>query len=352
MASKDRCGNATCIKSADLGSLPKCSRCRKVAYCSRECQLAVWPTHKQFCVRPNYIIKFHLAPEDISEPPVTRTLSCPAHAAFYMLHMALQTAFGWATTHSFDFAVKDPEFRPYDSLAEYINLRMSISTTNERLPASASREFLFRVVDPAKHTAFSGVDRMHEGIRRHPNTPEVKADNYKLFQLFDDTQFQNLEIVYTYDFGDKWEHSLTIIGREDATRNFVCLDGSGHYVAEDVGGVRGWESLKEAYRVASPTREQKERRAWFEGQASNFDPRGLAGDRVNTWDREMINRALESGTMFERFEMMAYRHYDNAVSGREINPIVNKADQAEMLISKVGARVSLPHILESNAQSP
>lgn len=114
----------------------------------------------------------------------------------------------------------------------------------------------------------------------------------------------DLEIVYTYDFGDKWEHSLTIIGREDATRNFVCLDGSGHYVAEDVGGVRGWQSLKEAYRVASPTREQKERRAWFEGQASNFDPRGLAGDRVNSWDREMINRALESGTMFERFEMM------------------------------------------------
>lgn len=124
------------------------------------------------------------------------------------------------------------------------------------------------------------------------------------FILFSLTFKLDQEIVYTYDFGDHWEHDLTILGREDATRDFICLDGSGHYVAEDVGGVRGWESLKQAYQTTRPTKEQKERRKWFEQQASNSDPRGLAGNQVNAWDREATNRALKSDTMFERFDKM------------------------------------------------
>ena len=41
---------------------------------------------------------------------MVRTLSCPAEVPFYALHAALQIAFGWAGTHSFDFAVKDPDY--------------------------------------------------------------------------------------------------------------------------------------------------------------------------------------------------------------------------------------------------
>src|SRR5689334_1351398 len=112
MAPIRKCGNAACATLSasppDLRSLRLCSRCRRTAYCSPECQSAAWPSHKGGCVRPNYIIEFHLAPAQITNPPVTRTLSCPAHVVFYVLHLALQTAFGWATTHSFDFAVMDP----------------------------------------------------------------------------------------------------------------------------------------------------------------------------------------------------------------------------------------------------
>lgn len=51
----------------------------------------------------------------------------------------------------------------------------------------------------------------------------------------------------------------------------------------------------------TPTEEQKERRKWFETFASNADPRGLAGDRVHAWDREKINRDLETDTLLKRF---------------------------------------------------
>jgi hypothetical protein len=35
---------------------------------------------------------------------------CPADCTFEDLHSALQDAFGWASTYSYDFAVLDPSY--------------------------------------------------------------------------------------------------------------------------------------------------------------------------------------------------------------------------------------------------
>lgn len=94
------------------------------------------------------------------------------------------------------------------------------------------------------------------------------------------------EVVYTYDFGDNREHDSLLEGRADATGDFVCLSGTGHSVTEDCHGIRGWGELKAAYGTPQPSNEQREQRAWFEGQAGNGDPNGLAGDRVHVWDME------------------------------------------------------------------
>ncbi|KAK4442279.1 plasmid p 4b orf-3 family protein [Podospora aff. communis PSN243] len=266
---------------------------------------AAWPSHKASCKRRNYIIKFDLHPEHITSPPVSRTLSCPADAPFYTLHMALQVAFGWATTHSFDFAGVDPDFDPdaagMDLLA-MIQQRMRLDQNGGMPAASDPREYLLRVVDPVQTQGFGAVDRMPEGPRRHPGTVEKKSDKWKLWQLFDDAKYQGHKMVYTYDFGDNWEHFMTVTGRADVTEDFVCLDGTGHYVAEDVGSWRGWEELKKAYRARNRTKEQKEKINWFEKMASNRDPQGLAGDRVNDFDREKLNHDLAH--MWEKFERM------------------------------------------------
>ena len=111
------------------------------------------------------------------------------------------------------------------------------------------------------------------------------------------------QIVYTYDFGDNWKHTLTVERRGDFTDHFVCLAGTGHPVVEDVSGVEGWKDLKAAYRAAQPTQEQRERREWFEKRARNADPRGLAGDRVNAWNMAQVNRDLVD--MLERFDRIA-----------------------------------------------
>ncbi|KZT72237.1 hypothetical protein DAEQUDRAFT_64216 [Daedalea quercina L-15889] len=38
-----------CMKKVGKANLKRCSRCRFVQYCSRECQRAAWPTHRTGC---------------------------------------------------------------------------------------------------------------------------------------------------------------------------------------------------------------------------------------------------------------------------------------------------------------
>lgn len=74
----------------------------------KSCQEHDWPAHKAHCKAQNYILKIDLDPENITNPYVSRTLSCPASVTFEALHSALQVAFGWSTTHTYDFKIKDP----------------------------------------------------------------------------------------------------------------------------------------------------------------------------------------------------------------------------------------------------
>ncbi|KAH6842230.1 plasmid pRiA4b ORF-3-like protein-domain-containing protein [Chaetomium sp. MPI-CAGE-AT-0009] len=301
----DKCDNPSCPLPEGSPPTPilRCSRCRTTRYCSQTCQAACWASHKGQCRRQNYIIKFRLAPAHITSPRVERTLSCPADAPFYALHLALQTAFGWATTHSFDFAVKDPAYAPPANLLAHIQQLKALEMNGgDRLPASASREYLLRVVDPVPRDRFSGIDRVHERQRRHPGTVEKKSDNWCLWQLLEKREYQGKELVYTYDFGDNWEHYFTVEGRGEFTDHFVCLSGTGHPVGEDVGGFEGWNDLKAAYRAQQPTEDQRDRRKWYETRTRNGDPKGLAGDRVHAWDMARVNRDLVD--MLDRFERM------------------------------------------------
>jgi hypothetical protein len=173
-----------------------CSRCRKTRYCSQACQTAAWPSHKGVCRRQNYILKFHLHPDRITDPPVVRVLSCPADLPFLFLHMALQTAFGWTNTHSFDFTVKDPTYAlPDDPMELYMRQSQNIIGKDLRTAVANDetmpREYLLRVSDPIKDDdPGAGADRMHEGRRRHPRTVEKSSVKWPLWRLFDNAEYQ------------------------------------------------------------------------------------------------------------------------------------------------------------------
>jgi Plasmid pRiA4b ORF-3-like protein len=215
-------------------------------------------------------------------------MSCPASASFLELHFALQAAFGWATSHTFDFKIRDPNAPPEAELdiAQYIERVKASLGQGPPVPAGPRQNFLRIVQD----NVIFAVDGMHNGVRMHPETPELTASRVKLGKIFD--KYPAALVEYEYDFGDCWEHEITIVGRESATDVFVCTDGEGHGVAEDVGSVDRWQALKEAYRSRDPTEEQKEKMEWFERLASNHDTRGLRDGRDRIWDRDGVNFKL------------------------------------------------------------
>lgn len=148
------------------------------------------------------------------------------------------------------------------------------------------------------------------------NTSEVSLED-----IFENEKYTNgkAEVVYEYDFGDSWEHDIVFLGREaPGVRNImsnpsfmpvVYLNGevSGfrlwcgvnivadlaqeHPCAEDVGGVPGWEDLKDLF--AHPRqRDVDDTRGWYKnGGCLNGDPKGLDPYR---WNILQVNFELEN----------------------------------------------------------
>ncbi|TVY62928.1 Zinc finger MYND domain-containing protein [Lachnellula suecica] len=281
-----KCAVCNIIEAEDR-KLLACARCKKTKYCGKDCQSEDWEAHKKDCKAQNYILKVDLEPEEITNPRVSRTLSSPANATFDQLHRALQTAFGWASTHTYNFKIKDPnvEPQPLPDLMSFITQRVAQDTAQNNgmpMPDAGPKQNLLRIIekDPYGPGGFGGgrgIDAMHNRNRVHSQTPEKDSTKIKLGK---------------YDFGDCWAHKIEVVGRADASKRFECLGGEGHGVAEDAGSIKGWLDLREAYRTDTPNREQKEKRAWFEKQASNSDSKGLGNGRDEMWDQDAINAKL------------------------------------------------------------
>ncbi|WP_052136310.1 plasmid pRiA4b ORF-3 family protein [Arthrobacter sp. PAMC 25486] len=73
-------------------------------------------------------------------------------------------------------------------------------------------------------------------------------------------------MVYTYDFGDNWEHLIKVekvLPAEPQAPVVRCTGGRGRGPAEDCGGIWGWENLIEA--INDPKHEEHRRyRDWLE----------------------------------------------------------------------------------------
>lgn len=141
-------------------------------------------------------MKFHLCPNTITSPSVTRTLSVPATTTFHTLHRALQIAFGWANTHSYDFAVRDPEYEQPPEDMDWPAFFMRIANGRGK-DESDAREYLLRVTETADGNMMNyKVDKMHEAIRDHPRTEEKKSERTKIFQVLDDPDYAGMYTHY------------------------------------------------------------------------------------------------------------------------------------------------------------
>lgn len=158
----------------------------------------------------NYQLKIRLMLEHYD---IWRRILIPARCTFQELHMAIQFTFGWFGYHLHEFSVMDENYKAEEGTPLYAYPKK------------------IRIVD--------GEDpEMEQFLER--DRYEVKYDTKtSLREIFQETD----RCIYTYDFGDNWEHEIILekVERDSHNRIPYLLEQKGERPPEDVGGEGGFE---------------------------------------------------------------------------------------------------------------
>ena len=172
------------------------------------------------------------------EPTIWRRLHVPGDANLGWLHAVIQVAMGWTNSHLHQFVV------------------------GKRLYSDPSFE----------------IDEFEDGPRvLDENATTISEIARRVKSAF----------VYEYDFGDSWDHRITvekILGPDPAAVGLAkCLDGERVCPPEDCGGVPGYADLLEI--IMDPKHEEYE--STMEWLGGGFDPEAFDRDKTNKHLRKL-----------------------------------------------------------------
>jgi len=177
-----------------------------------------------------------------TRPPIWRRLLVPSDLNLAQLHDVLQVAMGWQDGHWHEFLAGGRRFGPLDPEDQF-------------MADDVGDECKVRVGD-----------------------------------LFGRT---GAKALYTYDFGDTWEHSIVLEKRLQAAPNMIypiCTDGKLACPPEDCGGIPGFYDLLDA--LQDPAHEEhQELRDWVGG---DYDPEVFSIEAVNRILTRLIPRRKSS----------------------------------------------------------
>ena len=160
-----------------------------------------------------------------TKPPVWRRIQVPADFTFWELHVAIQDSMGWLDMHLHQF--------------EIFNRRKR-------------RDEIIGIPDD-------------ESLVGEATLPGWDVPISRLFSL------SNPKALYTYDFGDGWEHAVVLektLPRDSGTNLPVCIGGRRRCPPEDCGGPWGYNEFLAA--ISDPGHEEHD--ATLEWVGGSFDP--------------------------------------------------------------------------------
>jgi len=179
--------------------------------------------------RKNLVVRMELA---YTRPPIWRRIRVPSDIKLSQLHDVIQVVMGWENCHLHQFLFKDRYFMPPYPSGEFDDFR--------------------DVEDERKVTLGELLSR------------------------------KGAKLIYEYDFGDGWQHVLTLEGHDDAdgSKGVELLDGKLAGPPEDCGGVPGFYDLLGV--LADPK------------HPDHADLQEWVGDyNVESFDIDAINRSLK-----------------------------------------------------------
>ena len=114
-----------------------------------------------------------------------------------------------------------------------------------------------------------------------PENPfELDSEDEETITVAKAFTLANGKIVYTYDFGDNWEHVITLEKIIEEGAPLACIKARRAAPPEDCGGPWGYESMLES--MDDPEDEEYEEvREWYEAQKGHLDPEHVDMDDIN-----------------------------------------------------------------------
>ena len=154
-----------------------------------------------------------------SKPPIWRRLLIENNITFLTFHYIIQDAMGWENAHLFEFKAG------------------------------------------------------HNRICEYYEEWDMGSDMKDAAEIMIDTVLNKKgdKVLYTYDFGDGWEHQITVEKVETIDKSVhypVCIKGKGNCPPEDCGGIWGFYSMLEALKDKKHP-EYEHWRGWME---ADYDP--------------------------------------------------------------------------------
>jgi Plasmid pRiA4b ORF-3-like protein len=125
-----------------------------------------------------------------------------------------------------------------------------------------------------------------DGVRYEPPGPKSELGDDETLSAVGvslaDALKDAAEFRYTYDFGDHWQHLITVeeTAPTDQAMTPMCIDGANACPPEDVGGVPGFIDFVEA--MSDPLHEEHADMLRWHGE--RFDPK--------RFNRGVVNRRL------------------------------------------------------------
>ncbi|MGM1050408.1 MAG: DUF6155 family protein [Bacillota bacterium] len=174
-------------------------------------------------------------------PKIWREFQFHPEVTFHQLHKIIQMVIGWENYHLYEFRVN----------GQVIGL--SVPTFAEM----EDREVL---------------NARRETVQKHVNQ-------------------ENTVFTYTYDFGDDWRHTITLVNIDSSTVTDpapVCLGGARSCPQEDIGGVWGHQHMMEV--LSTPDHPEREHfSGWIK---EGYDPEYFSCEDVNIELQRQKNKLI------------------------------------------------------------